>query len=93
MDNRLDTSFWLEDSDGKLYFPARILNRQTGRATFRVSNKGNLAASAIELTDVDAVADHVVRRGYSVRAVEQGKRSPANLLGLGKRKIVNWGRR
>jgi hypothetical protein len=68
--NDIDPRFWFEHSSGQRLYPYRLVNRDTGRATFRVAEPGtgaNRKKNQIELDDVEDVYRHVFGRGWSVR--------------------------
>lgn len=60
--------FYLEHESGDRLFPVRILNRTTGRRSFRVSPAGNTKQDHIELDDEADVLRHVTELGFLVRA-------------------------
>ncbi|WP_374012005.1 hypothetical protein [Pseudoxanthomonas koreensis] len=68
--NDLDTRFWFQHSNGQRLYPYRLVNRNTGKATFRVAKPGtgaNRKENQIELDDVEDVYRHVFGHGWSVR--------------------------
>src|SRR5690606_8207335 len=68
--NVIDPRFWVEHSSGQRLYPYLLLNRDTGRATFRVAKPGagaNRKENQVELEDVEDVYRHVFGHGWSVR--------------------------
>lgn len=68
--NDYETRFWFEHSSGHRLYPYRLVNRDTGKATFRVAKAGtgaNRKENQIELDDVEEVYRHVFGHGWSVR--------------------------
>ncbi|MGY1408770.1 hypothetical protein ACW5EG_04210 [Luteimonas sp. A611] len=68
--NDIDPRFWFEHSSGQRLYPYRLLNRDTGKATFRVAKPGtgaNRKENQLELHDVEDVYRHVFGHGWSVR--------------------------
>ncbi len=62
--------FWFQHRNGERLYPYRLVNRDTGKATFRVARPGtgaNRKHNQIELDDVEEVFRHVFALGYSVR--------------------------
>lgn len=86
----IDTSFWFIHQDGSRLYPSRMVDRDTGAATFRLSKKSNLKADAQRVTSIEQVAEMVFAKGYDVRMSKRGVGQPASLYGFGKRVIVGW---
>lgn len=68
--HEVETRFWFQHSSGQRLYPYRLVNRDTGRATFRVAKPGtgaNRKENQIELEDIEDVYRHVFGHGWSVR--------------------------
>lgn len=70
MTERINRKLVLIHSSGTELFPVQIENLTTGNIAFRVAPVGgrNALGLGIELTSIDDVIEHVLRRGYKVRA-------------------------
>lgn len=70
MTERINKKLVLVHSSGVEIFPCRITSRTTGNTAFHVAPVGgrNAKGLGIELTSIDDVIEHVLHRGYKVRA-------------------------
>ena len=70
MTERISKKLVLIHSSGVEIFPYRIKSRTTGNTAFHVAAEGarNAKGLGIELSSVDDVIEHVLKRGYKVRA-------------------------
>ena len=90
MDDLIDKRFWLEDSSGNRFYPARMRDRASQRVAFRVSAGGNTKAHSRDIETLEEVARLVVREGYRVR-VRPSSGSPTSLMKVGGRNNLTWG--
>jgi hypothetical protein len=75
--NDIHLRFWFEHASGQRLYPYRLLNRDTGKATFRVAKPGtgaNRKENQLELEDVEEVFRYVFGKGWSVRLRGQDPR-------------------
>lgn len=68
MTERINRKLVLVHSSGTELFPYLITSRTTGNTAFHVSLTRNAKGQGTELTAIDDVIEHVLRRGYKVRA-------------------------
>lgn len=83
----------LKHSNGDILYPARMVNRDTGRVAFRLSKGGNTKSDSIEIEEEDEMIKLVTKRGYRVRArtekpASQGGRT--GLYAIDERAIISW---
>ena len=89
MTERINKKLVLIHSSGVELFPYQIKSRTTGNIAFHVAPVGerNAKGLGIELTSIDDVIEHVLRRGYKVRA-RSLDRSVTGSFKIGDRAIV-----
>lgn len=70
MTERINKKLVLVHESGVELFPFLITSQTTGTTAFHVASVGkrNAKGLGIELTSIDDVIEHVLRRGYKVRA-------------------------
>ena len=68
MTERINKKLVLIHSSGAELFPCLITSRTTGNTAFHVSLTRNAKGQGTELTSIDEVIEHVLRKGYKVRA-------------------------
>jgi len=93
MSDVLSYKLILKHSNGDILFPARIKNRDTGIAAFRLSKGGNTKSDSIEIEDEYEMIKLVTKGGYRVRARTEKPASRGGRTGLyaiDQRAIISW---
>lgn len=87
MSDRFAKTFYLLHENGDRLWPVQMEDQQTGRSSWRVSDKGNTKTASIEVTDEEVLRDFVINKRFAVRAATRKSGSSASLYRPDQRAI------